>query len=139
MWLTIKGLDSCDHQIDDFSSKRHPALSFCLSMISGQTFRVCPEGKPVPTPHQVRGRLFPDHALNHAPGAVGAFGLRGQPRRASYDNFDFPVFEPIDTANYAEFPLLDRRVENRRRRLELRNIVDHILPNGGVEEIAGTL
>src|SRR5712691_1391677 len=48
---------------DDFSSKRHPALSFCLSMISGPTLRVCPEGKPVPTPHQVRGRLFPDHAL----------------------------------------------------------------------------
>jgi len=40
---------------DDFSSNRHPALSFCLSMISGQTLRVCPEGKPVPT--------FPDHAL----------------------------------------------------------------------------
>src|SRR5216684_5381061 len=40
---------------DDFSSNRHPALSFCLSMISGQTLCVCPEGKPVPT--------FPDHAL----------------------------------------------------------------------------
>src|SRR5205807_10163636 len=24
-------------------------------------------GKPVPTPHQVRGRLFRDHALMHAP------------------------------------------------------------------------
>src|SRR5467141_1171703 len=48
---------------DDFSSNRHPALSFCLSMISAQTLRVCREGKPVPTPHQVRGRLFPDHAL----------------------------------------------------------------------------
>ena len=35
---------------DDLSSNRHPALSFCLSMISGQTLRVCPEGKPVPTP-----------------------------------------------------------------------------------------
>src|SRR5713101_8664078 len=35
--------------------ERDPALSFCLSMISGQTLRVCPEGKPVPT--------FPDHAL----------------------------------------------------------------------------
>src|SRR5260370_42082124 len=32
----------------------HPALSFCLSMISAQTLRVCREGKPVPT--------FPDHA-----------------------------------------------------------------------------
>jgi hypothetical protein len=32
---------------DDFSSNRHPALSFCLSMIFF--------GKPVPT--------FPDHAL----------------------------------------------------------------------------
>jgi hypothetical protein len=41
---------------DDFSSNRHPALSFCLSMISAQTLRVCREGKPVPT--------FPDHALD---------------------------------------------------------------------------
>src|ERR1700692_3146164 len=40
---------------DDFSSNRHPALSFCLSMISAQTLRVCREGKPVPT--------FPDRAL----------------------------------------------------------------------------
>jgi hypothetical protein len=52
---------------DDFSSNRHPALSFCWSMISGQTLRVCPEGKPEPTPHQVRGRLFPDHALVQPP------------------------------------------------------------------------
>src|SRR6266404_5542239 len=40
---------------DDFSSNRHLAQSFCLSMISAQTLRVCREGKPVPT--------FPDHAL----------------------------------------------------------------------------
>jgi hypothetical protein len=38
------------------SSNRHPALPFCLSMIFGQTLRVCPEGKPVST--------FPDHALD---------------------------------------------------------------------------
>src|SRR6266576_2870022 len=52
---------------DDSSSNRHPALSFCLSMISGQTLRVCPEGKPVPT-HRVvaRGHAFPDHALKIA-------------------------------------------------------------------------
>src|SRR6266853_4421650 len=51
---------------DDFSSNRHPALSFCLSMISAQTLRVCREGKPVPT-HRVvaRGHAFPDHALMH--------------------------------------------------------------------------
>src|SRR5712691_2905071 len=36
-------------------TNRHPAPSFCLSMISAQTLRVCREGKPVPT--------FPDHAL----------------------------------------------------------------------------
>src|SRR5262249_14428378 len=40
---------------DDFSSNRHPALAFWWSMIF---FR-----KPVPTPDQVRGRLFRDHAL----------------------------------------------------------------------------
>jgi len=43
---------------DDFSSNRHTALSFCLSMISAQTLRVCREGKPVPT--------FPDHAPIYA-------------------------------------------------------------------------
>src|SRR5712675_238471 len=36
-----------DLERDDFSSNRHPALSFCLSMIFSE--------KPVPT--------FPDHAL----------------------------------------------------------------------------
>src|ERR1700738_5102407 len=44
-----------------------PLYHFCLSMISGQTLRVCPEGKPVPT-HRVvaRGHAFPDHALAEA-------------------------------------------------------------------------
>jgi hypothetical protein len=28
---------------DDFSSNHHPALFFCLSVISAQTFRVCPK------------------------------------------------------------------------------------------------
>src|SRR3981081_2554558 len=48
---------------DDFSSNRHPALSFCLSMISGQTLRVCPEGKPVATFPGSCCRLKPDRAL----------------------------------------------------------------------------
>src|SRR6266478_6924963 len=62
---TVPDLDKATAlERDDLSSNRHPALSFCLSMISGQTLRVCPGGKPVPTPHQVRGRLFPDHALS---------------------------------------------------------------------------
>jgi hypothetical protein len=39
-----------------FSSNRHPILAFCLRMIFF--------GKPVSTPDQVRGRLFPDHALH---------------------------------------------------------------------------
>src|SRR6266478_1899277 len=39
---------------DDFRMNRHRALAYCLSMIFF--------GKPVSTPHQVRGRLFPDHA-----------------------------------------------------------------------------
>jgi hypothetical protein len=33
---------------DDFSSNRHPALSFCLSMISGQTLRVVPRENRYP-------------------------------------------------------------------------------------------
>ena len=46
---------------DDASSNCHPVLSFCLSMISAQTLRVCREGKPVPT--------FPDHAVGHFSGS----------------------------------------------------------------------
>jgi hypothetical protein len=42
---------------DDVSSNRHPILAFCLRMIFF--------GKPVSTPDQVRGRLFPDHALHY--------------------------------------------------------------------------
>ena len=38
-------------------------LSFCLSMISAQTwFRVCREGNPVSTHRAWRGHAFPDHA-----------------------------------------------------------------------------
>jgi hypothetical protein len=40
---------------DDFSSKSHPAPSFDLSMILSEN--------RYPPPHQMRGRLFPDHAL----------------------------------------------------------------------------
>src|SRR6266699_5995303 len=57
----------------------HPALSFCLSMISAQTLRVCPEGKPVPTRRVVaRGHAFPDHALSEGRPAEkpdSSFGL----------------------------------------------------------------
>src|SRR6266568_2107454 len=45
-----------DH--DPIRLNRIMIASFCWSMISGQTLRVCPEGKPVPT--------FPDHALKAA-------------------------------------------------------------------------
>ena len=48
---------------DDFSSIRHPALAYWCSIIP----RVEPEGmlfpKSGPSPDQVRGRLFRDHAL----------------------------------------------------------------------------
>jgi hypothetical protein len=37
---------------------------FILSMIFAQTLRVFREGKPAAAPHQVRGRLFPGHALD---------------------------------------------------------------------------
>src|SRR5258707_1457195 len=48
---------------DDFSSNRHPALSFCLSMISAQTLRVCRKGKPVSNHRAVARRpAYPDHA-----------------------------------------------------------------------------
>src|ERR1700681_1150259 len=58
---------------DDFSSNRHPALSFCLSMISGQTLRVCPEGKPVPT-------------LGSSPRACFSGSCSSQPRGEQHEN-----------------------------------------------------
>src|SRR5215831_9670801 len=70
---------------DDFSSNRHPALTYAWSMIP----RVEPEGmlfrKPVPTPDQVRGRLFRDHALTVAQAMVWmapAWRLTAPPPRA---------------------------------------------------------
>jgi hypothetical protein len=46
---------------DDVASKRHPALNLL--------FEHDPFGKPLPTPHHVRGRLFPDHARRGKGGA----------------------------------------------------------------------
>src|SRR5882762_5613661 len=47
---------AADHlERDDFSSNRHPALSFCLSMIFSEN--------RYPPSDQVRGHAFPDHAL----------------------------------------------------------------------------
>jgi hypothetical protein len=46
-------------------------------------------GKPVSTPHQVRGGLFPDHASAHEHGSrekdVGFVGLRLKQKRRSAD------------------------------------------------------
>src|SRR3979409_747026 len=51
--------DAADLERDDFSSNRHPALSFCLSMISGQTLRVCPrENRYPPIGSWPEGMLF---------------------------------------------------------------------------------
>src|SRR5260370_27191994 len=62
------------------------ALSFCLSMISGQTLRVCPEGKPVPP--------FPDHALilNAVAMQVVAVGI--EPGLGALDMIADPVDHP---------------------------------------------
>src|SRR5258707_3644078 len=52
-------LASCvRHRLDHDPIRLNRIMISCLcwSMISGQTLRVCPEGKPVPT--------FPDHALS---------------------------------------------------------------------------
>src|SRR5216684_3241396 len=57
-----------DH--DPIRLNRIMISSFCWSMISGQTLRVCPEEKPVPT--------FPDHALSEGGPAEkphSSFGL----------------------------------------------------------------
>src|SRR5216684_2671939 len=54
-----------DH--DPLRLNRIMISSFCWSMISGQTLRACPEGKPVPTRRVVaRGHAFPDHALSES-------------------------------------------------------------------------
>jgi hypothetical protein len=50
-------------------------ISFYLSMISGQTPRVCPEGKPVPT--------FPDHAAGNKKAPTFSGGASVQIMRSS--------------------------------------------------------
>src|ERR1700704_1281397 len=57
-----------DH--DPIRLNRIMISSFCWSMISAQTLRVCREGKPVPT--------FPDHALTRLAGSANAF-WHGEP------------------------------------------------------------
>src|ERR1700733_1153020 len=93
------------------ATNRHPALVYCLCMISGQTLRVCPEGKPV--------SIFPNHALLIEPwplgGAVmrdgaarrladqsGVFGQRASPmpRRSR-----FPCLSPL-----REFGVIDQHI-----------------------------
>jgi len=49
---SMTAAQALDH--DPIGLNRIMISSLCLSMISGQTSRVCPEEKPVPT--------FPDHA-----------------------------------------------------------------------------
>src|SRR5882724_920847 len=121
---------------------RHKPNRTCCS-------RKCPPFLPSLDVSKCFRRIRSRHRCQRPPcyfawGCFRYFSWKREPRLAattrgtSYDNLDFPVFEPIDTSNYAEFPLLDRGVEDRRRRFELRDIVDHILPNRGVEEIAGT-
>src|SRR6267143_4029332 len=68
----LQTLSTTPLERDDFSSNRHPALSYCLSIISAQTLRVCREGKPVPT--------FPDHALGERGGRAHHPG-RTRPRQ----------------------------------------------------------
>src|SRR5882724_6453763 len=60
IWASIGGSESLASpkvalERDDFSSNRHPALSFCLSMIFSEN--------RYPPSDQVRGHAFPDHAL----------------------------------------------------------------------------
>jgi hypothetical protein len=83
---------------DDFSSNRHPALSFCLSMIFF--------GKPVPT--------FPDHALgrwidrspSRGEAAAVDYGQLGKPdtRHAGSDSLTQPRSHPVDAQK--ERPML---------------------------------
>ena len=69
-------------QIGEGGSNRHPALAFCLSMISAQTLRVWREGKPVPT--------FPDYALARAGtnGLLGSFDVADRSAKQLYDQAD---------------------------------------------------
>jgi hypothetical protein len=57
---------------DDFSSNRHPALSFCLSVIFSENW--CPA-------IQMRGRLFPGHAPGPAQGILRRLMVNVRPPR----------------------------------------------------------
>ena len=67
LFLRARAYGEFSHQFGDWDYRfsfperdgirlhHHRTLDLCLSMISAQTRRVCPEGKPLHT--------FPDHAL----------------------------------------------------------------------------
>jgi hypothetical protein len=60
---------------EDFSSNRHPALSFCLSMIFSEN--------RYPHSDQIRGHAFPDHARTEPVFVLSAVG--GIRRAAEHD------------------------------------------------------
>src|SRR5205809_7914770 len=54
-------------------------------------------------------------------------------------HFNPAIAQAVDAADHPELALLDRGAEDRRCGTELADIVDHILPDGLAEHIAGLL
>src|ERR1700722_19944071 len=55
-------------------------------------------------------------------------GLGDHPAGRYLDHFDPAIPEPVDAADHLELTLRHRRIQDRSRRTELGNIVDHVLP-----------
>src|SRR5882724_7098775 len=69
----------------------------------------------------------------------GTARTRGGWRPPLCHHFDPAIPQSVDTADYFQLTLLDRGTQDRRRGIELADVIDHVLPDGLAEHIAGLL
>src|SRR4051795_20275 len=81
--------------------------------------------RPIKSPRQARVSL--------------ATALWREPRSALRDQIDCSRGEPIDATDDLQLALLHGRIEDRRGRFQLRDVVDHVLPDRLVEHVPALL
>ena len=64
---------------------------------------------------------------------------RGAAIHGAAQQFDLAGGKPVDAADHFELVLLDGGVEDRCRRFQLGDVIDHVLPDGVVERISALL
>ena len=67
----------------------------------------------------------------------GTARTRGGWRPPLCHHFNPAIPQSVDTADHFQLALLDRGTQDRRRGIELADVIDHVLPDGLAEHIAG--